>query len=206
MEERDLSSYEGSAYLGIDCGSTTTKLVLIGQEAEILYQYYSSNQGNPVELVRRQLTEVRRLCGDRVAIRGVVTTGYGEELIQNAFHADAGIVETVAHFRAARFFDPQVDFILDIGGQDIKCFKIHNGTIDNLFLNEACSSGCGSFLQTFAEVMGYSMEDFAKLGLLAKKPVDLGTRCTVFMNSSVKQAQKDGASVENISAGFPSAW
>ena len=202
VEERDLSSYEGSAYLGIDCGSTTTKLVLIGQEAEILYQYYSSNQGNPVELVRRQLTEVRRLCGDRVAIRGVVTTGYGEELIQNAFHADAGIVETVAHFRAARFFDPQVDFILDIGGQDIKCFKVRSNAIDSIMLNEACSSGCGSFIETFAKSMGYSTEEFAQKGLFAKYPVDLGSRCTVFMNSSVKQAQKDGATVEDISAGL----
>ena len=131
-----------------------------------------------------------------------MSTGYGEELIKHAFHLDDGIVETIAHFKAAQHFDPQVDFILDIGGQDIKCFKIHNGAIDNIFLNEACSSGCGSFLQTFANALGYEIADFAKLGLFAKRPVDLGSRCTVFMNSSVKQAQKDGATIEDISAGL----
>ncbi|MDD7647830.1 MAG: acyl-CoA dehydratase activase-related protein, partial [Ruminococcus bromii] len=137
-----------------------------------------------------------------IKIQAAASTGYGEEIIKNAFHADCGIVETIAHFTAASKFDPQVDFIIDIGGQDIKCFKIGNGVIDDIFLNEACSSGCGSFLQTFAGALGYSIEDFSKLGLFADRPVDLGSRCTVFMNSSVKQAQKDGASVENISAGL----
>ena len=135
-------------------------------------------------------------------ILAAAVTGYGEELIKHAFHADYGIVETMAHFIAAKSLLPEVDFILDIGGQDIKCLKIHNGCIDNIFLNEACSSGCGSFLQTFAGILGYSAEDFAKIGLFADKPVDLGSRCTVFMNSNVKQAQKDGASVANISAGL----
>ncbi len=135
-------------------------------------------------------------------IRYAVSTGYGEELIQHAFHLDDGIVETIAHFKAAQHFDPQVDFILDIGGQDIKCFKIKNDAIDSIMLNEACSSGCGSFIETFAKSMGYTAEEFARLGLFSKYPVDLGSRCTVFMNSSVKQAQKDGASVEDISAGL----
>ena len=137
-----------------------------------------------------------------IQIRSSASTGYGEEIIKNAFGLDMGVVETIAHFTAAKKFEPQVDFIIDIGGQDIKCFKIKNGTIDNIFLNEACSSGCGSFLQTFAGALGYQMADFAKLGLFADSPVDLGSRCTVFMNSSVKQAQKDGASIENISAGL----
>ena len=132
----------------------------------------------------------------------VTTTGYGEDLAKAAFHADFGVVETVAHFTAAKHFLPDVDFIIDIGGQDMKCFKIENGAISDIFLNEACSSGCGSFLQTFAQALGYDVKDFTKLGLFADRPVDLGSRCTVFMNSSVKQAQKDGASVENISAGL----
>ena len=133
-----------------------------------------------------------------ITIHSTAVTGYGEQLIKSAFNVDLGVVETVAHYTAAKKFMPNVDFIIDIGGQDIKCFKIKNGAIDNIFLNEACSSGCGSFLQTFANALGYSISDFAKLGLFADRPVDLGSRCTVFMNSSVKQAQKDGASIENI--------
>ncbi len=198
----DIKEYEGRAYLGIDCGSTTTKLVLIGDDYKVLYQYYSSNRGNPVEVVKEQLITLYELCGDKVKIAGAVSTGYGEDLIKNAFSLDEGIVETMAHFTAARHFDPKVDFILDIGGQDIKCFKIKDNAIDSIMLNEACSSGCGSFLETFAHSMGYSAEEFAHLGLFSKHPVDLGSRCTVFMNSSVKQAQKDGASVEDISAGL----
>ena len=202
----DIASYEGDAYLGIDSGSTTTKLVLIGEKGEILFTYYSSNKGNPVDVVREQLIRIRTLCEEGrehpIAIKGCVTTGYGEDLIKNAFAADAGIVETMAHYRAARFFNPKVDFILDIGGQDIKCFKVRNNSIDSIMLNEACSSGCGSFIETFARSMGYTAEEFSKVGLFSKHPVDLGSRCTVFMNSSVKQAQKDGAGVEDISAGL----
>ena len=199
---QNVTMYEGDAYLGIDCGSTTTKLVLIGEDDQILFHHYQSNKGNPADVIREQLTKLYELCGDRVHIVSSAVTGYGEALIQNAFGVDFGLVETVAHFRAARHFCPDVDFIIDIGGQDIKCFKIRNKCIDNISLNEACSSGCGSFIETFARSMGYSIEEFCKLGLFAKHPIDLGSRCTVFMNSSVKQAQKDGASIENISAGL----
>ena len=199
---RDIAEYQGDAYLGIDCGSTTTKVVLIGSDDSILYQYYSSNRGNPVEVVREELRKIRALCGERITIKASVSTGYGEELIKNAFRTDAGIVETMAHFKAARHFNPKVDFILDIGGQDIKCFKVKNDSIDSIMLNEACSSGCGSFIETFARSMGYEIAEFSQKGLFSKHPVDLGSRCTVFMNSSVKQAQKDGAGVEDISAGL----
>ncbi|MEE0866979.1 MAG: acyl-CoA dehydratase activase [Clostridia bacterium] len=198
----DINSYEGVAYLGIDCGSTTTKLVLISENKDILYSYYSSNKGNPVTVVKACLEEIYSLCGNRIRIKGSAVTGYGEELIKNAFSIDYGIVETIAHFTAAKHFMPNVDFILDIGGQDIKCFKIHNGAIDSIMLNEACSSGCGSFLETFAKSMGYSIEEFSARGLKSQNPVNLGSRCTVFMNSSVKQAQKEGACVEDISAGL----
>lgn len=195
-------NYDGNVYIGIDCGSTTTKLVVINDDEEIIYSYYSSNKGNPVEIVREQLIKIYNVLGKDIKIKGVCVTGYGEELIKKAFHADSGLVETLAHFKAAKHFNDKVDFILDIGGQDIKCFKVRNNSIDSIMLNEACSSGCGSFIETFAKNMGYTIEDFAKLGLRAKAPVDLGTRCTVFMNSSVKQAQKDGATVEDISAGL----
>ncbi len=199
---QNVTMYEGDAYLGIDCGSTTTKLVLIGEDHQILYHHYQSNKGNPADVIREQLTRLYELCGDRVHIVSSAVTGYGEALIQHAFGVDFGLVETVAHFRAARHFCPDVDFIIDIGGQDIKCFKIRNKCIDNISLNEACSSGCGSFIETFARSMGYSIEEFCKLGLFAKHPIDLGSRCTVFMNSSVKQAQKDGAGIDAISAGL----
>lgn len=198
----DIDSYEGKAWLGIDCGSTTTKLVLISEDRSILYSHYSSNKGNPVSLVREQLAEIYRLCGDRITICGSSVTGYGEELIKHAFRVDEGVVETIAHYTAAKHFQPDVDFILDIGGQDIKCFRIRNGAIDSIMLNEACSSGCGSFIETFAKAMGHNVEEFAKLSIFASAPVNLGSRCTVFMNSSVKQSQKDGASVEDISAGL----
>ena len=199
---KNVTMYEGDAYLGIDCGSTTTKLVLISEDNQILYHHYSPNKGNPVDVIREQLQKLYGLCGDRVHIVSSAVTGYGEALIQNAFGIDHGLVETMAHFRAARYFCPDVDFIIDIGGQDIKCFKIRNNCIDNIFLNEACSSGCGSFIETFARSMGYSIEEFCKLGLFSEHPIDLGSRCTVFMNSSVKQAQKDGASIDMISAGL----
>ena len=202
VPETPIESYSGRAWLGIDCGSTTTKLVLIAEDRSILYSYYASNQGNPVERVRVQLGEIYARCGDRISICGCAVTGYGEDLIRSAFCADEGLVETIAHFTSARHFRPDVDFILDVGGQDIKCFKIRNGAIDSIMLNEACSSGCGSFIETFARSMGKSAAEFAACGLRAKAPVDLGTRCTVFMNSSVKQSQKDGATIEDISAGL----
>ena len=198
----DLSTYAGDAYLGIDAGSTTTKMVLIDPDCNILYSFYHSNQGNPVSIVLPQLKEIYAQCGDRVTIKGAAVTGYGEDLIKNAFSCDLGLVETVAHLNAARHFTPDVDFIIDIGGQDMKCFKIRNGAVDSILLNEACSSGCGSFIETFAKALGYNIADFSKMGLFAQNPVNLGSRCTVFMNSSVKQAQKDGASIEDISAGL----
>ncbi|NMA25267.1 MAG: 2-hydroxyglutaryl-CoA dehydratase, partial [Clostridiales bacterium] len=201
-ETVDPDTYEGGAYLGIDAGSTTTKLVLIAENGGILYSYYTSNKGDPVSIVKQELQKIYRRFGNRVKIRSSAVTGYGEDLIKNAFRVDIGLVETMAHFWAARHFDPEVDFILDIGGQDVKCFKIRGGAIDSIMLNEACSSGCGSFIETFAKALGYSIEDFSKIGLFDPKPVNLGSRCTVFMNSSVKQAQKEGASVEAISAGL----
>lgn len=198
----DIHTYEGPAYLGIDAGSTTTKMVLITPDGGILYQYYSSNQGNPVSIVHDQLVELYRQCGNRIIICGSAVTGYGEDLIRNAFRCDTGLVETVAHLNAARHFAPDVDFIIDIGGQDMKCFKIRGGAVDSILLNEACSSGCGSFVETFSKALGYHIADFSKLGLFVEHPVNLGSRCTVFMNSSVKQAQKEGASVADISAGL----
>lgn len=193
--------YSGKAYVGIDAGSTTVKAVATDEDGNILCSDYRPNGGNPIPFVQNFLMSFAerfpqaKLCASAV-------TGYGEEMIRSAFNLDYGIVETVAHFTAAHKFQPDVSFIIDIGGQDIKCFKIRNGAIDNIFLNEACSSGCGSFLQTFAGALGYPIEEFSSLGLFADNPVDLGSRCTVFMNSSVKQAQKDGASVGNISAGL----
>ena len=195
------ADYAAPVHIGVDSGSTTVKLVVIDQDARILFSDYRPNLGNPVPLIRQVLQE---LYDEHPALHvaSVTTTGYGEDLAKNAFHADYGVVETVAHFTAARHFLPNVDFIIDIGGQDMKCFKIEDGAISNIFLNEACSSGCGSFLQTFAQALGYDVKEFAALGLFADRPVDLGSRCTVFMNSSVKQAQKDGATIENISAGL----
>ena len=189
------------AFIGIDSGSTTIKITVISPEGELLDSFYQSNKGNPVVAVRQYLTDFYTKYPNCELLAGAVT-GYGEDLIRHGFGVDYGIVETMAHFYAAQYLQPKVDFILDIGGQDMKCLKIHNGAIDNIFLNEACSSGCGSFLQTFAEILGYTAQEFAKIGLMADMPVDLGSRCTVFMNSSVKQAQKDGASVANISAGL----
>ncbi len=187
--------------IGIDSGSTTIKIVAINDDKEIVSSIYRPNSGNAVEVVKEYLENLYNTY-PKVKISAVAATGYGEQLIKNAFKVDYGMVETVAHFTAAKHFMSNVDFIIDIGGQDIKCFKIHNGAIDNIFLNEACSSGCGSFLQTFANALGYSVEEFANLGLFSKNPVDLGSRCTVFMNSSVKQVQKDGATIEDISAGL----
>lgn len=198
---KKVDTLSGHAFLGIDAGSTTVKAVVVDEDANILCSEYLPNGGNPVPIIKEFMEKLYREYPD-IHIQSSAVTGYGEEMIMNAFGVDFGIVETVAHFTAAKKFQPDVDFIIDIGGQDIKCFQIHNNAIDNIFLNEACSSGCGSFLQTFAGALGYKIEDFAELGLFADKPVDLGSRCTVFMNSSVKQAQKDGASIENISAGL----
>lgn len=198
---KDPSKYSGNGYLGIDAGSTTVKMVVIDEEENILYSEYLPNRGNPIVLVKNFLDDIYSKFPN-IKIKSSAVTGYGEEIIKNAFRLNFGIVETIAHFTAAKKFKPNVDFIIDIGGQDIKCFKIKNGFIDNIFLNEACSSGCGSFLQTFAGALNHSIEYFANLGIIAKNPVDLGSRCTVFMNSSVKQAQKDGATIGDISAGL----
>jgi predicted CoA-substrate-specific enzyme activase len=195
------ADYAAPVHIGIDSGSTTVKMVVMDEDARILFTDYRPNLGNPVPLIK-QVMEQLYAEHPALHVASVTTTGYGEDLAKAAFHADYGVVETVAHFTAARHFMPNVDFIIDIGGQDMKCFKIEDGAISNIFLNEACSSGCGSFLQTFAQALGYDVKEFAKLGLFAERPVDLGSRCTVFMNSSVKQAQKDGATIENISAGL----
>ena len=205
LEFADIATYEGDCYLGIDSGSTTTKLIVITPDCRILWSHYQSNNGQPLDIVIAKLKELLELGGGRLRIKGSAVTGYGEDLIKSAIKADFGIVETVAHFKAAMHFNPKVDFIIDIGGQDIKCFKIKNGAIDNIMLNEACSSGCGSFIQTFARAMGMEINKFSEKGLYAEHPVELGSRCTVFMNSAVKQAQKEGASVEDISAGLSSS-
>jgi predicted CoA-substrate-specific enzyme activase len=201
----DICKYEGDAYLGIDAGSTTTKMALITPDGKLLYQFYANNKGQPLDKLTEELKNLYSLANPKLEIKGSAVTGYGEELIKAGFKVDFGIVETVAHFKAAKFFQPDVDFIIDIGGQDIKCFKIKNNNIDNIMLNEACSSGCGSFIQSFASALGYGIAEFSELGLFAKNPVELGSRCTVFMNSSVKQAQKDCASIEDISAGLSSS-
>lgn len=202
VNSRDLESYEGNAYLGIDAGSTTIKLVLVSEENEILFSYYSHNKGNPLDNIIATLKMLYSKISDKINIRSSCVTGYGENLIKAALNVDVGVVETMAHYKGAKFFSPDVDFILDIGGQDMKCLKINDGVITSILLNEACSSGCGSFLETFAGSLGMKIQEFAELGMKAKNPSDLGTRCTVFMNSKVKQAQKDGADVGDISAGL----
>ena len=199
---RDIDTYEGDAYLGIDAGSTTIKLVLMSEQNEILFSHYSHNKGNPLDNIINNLKTLYSKMSDKITIKGSCVTGYGENLIKAALNVDVGIVETMAHYKGAKFFSPDVDFILDIGGQDMKCLKIKDGVITSILLNEACSSGCGSFLETFAGSLGLSIQEFAQKGMEAKNPSDLGTRCTVFMNSKVKQAQKDGAEVGDISAGL----
>ncbi len=198
----EIASYEGDCFLGIDAGSTTTKLALIGSKGELLYSFYSSNQGNPIETARRAIGEIGEKLPAGARIARACSTGYGEELLKAAFSLDDGEVETIAHTTAAAFFDGDVDCVLDIGGQDMKCIKLKGGSVDTVLLNEACSSGCGSFIENFANSMGLSAEDFAREAVFADNPVDLGTRCTVFMNSNVKQAQKEGASLSDISAGL----
>ncbi|MDK2904436.1 MAG: hypothetical protein PWR12_512 [Eubacteriaceae bacterium] len=202
VERNALSDYKGVAFLGIDVGSTTTKAVLIGEKGQLLFDYYGSNEGSPLTQSIVILKKVYQILPPDVKIGKATVTGYGESLVKTALKVDIGEIETIAHYKGARFFEPDVDFILDIGGQDMKCLRIKNGTIDSIILNEACSSGCGSFLETFARSLDLSMDDFVDEALLAKHPVDLGTRCTVFMNSKVKQSQKEGAEVGEISAGL----
>ena len=202
ISRKPLETAEGPVYLGIDAGSTTTKLALIDKDGSLLYDFYSNNNGSPVNTTIRAMKEIYSLLPEKAYIAGSCSTGYGEALLKSAFNLDFGEVETIAHYTAAAFFDPEVDTILDIGGQDMKCIKIRNGVVDNVMLNESCSSGCGSFIETFARSLDYEVKDFAKIALFAGSPIDLGSRCTVFMNSKVKQAQKEGATVEDISAGL----
>lgn len=198
----DIKKYKGKAYFGIDAGSTTTKAVLINDSGDIIYEHYGSNEGNPLNKVIEILKDLYSQIGDDIEIVNSTVTGYGEALIKAALHIDIGEIETIAHYKAAEYFLPGVDFILDIGGQDMKCLRIKNGVIDSILLNEACSSGCGSFIETFGKSLNMKIQDFAQEALKAKSPVDLGSRCTVFMNSRVKQAQKEGAEVSDISAGL----
>ncbi len=202
ITRRDLATYKGKCFLGIDAGSTTTKVALVGEDGSLLYDFYSSNNGSPLKTTLRAMKEIFSRLPAGAEIAAGCSTGYGEALIKSALMLDYGEVETIAHYTAAAFFSPDVDCILDIGGQDMKCIKIKNKVVDNVLLNEACSSGCGSFIETFAKSLNYQIKDFAKIALFAKQPIDLGSRCTVFMNSKVKQAQKEGADVADISAGL----
>ncbi len=202
VKKGDLAAYSGNCFLGIDAGSTTTKVAIIGEDGQLLYSFYSNNQGSPIQTAIRAMTEVGKLLPPTAKIVRSCSTGYGETLLKSAFGLDEGEVETIAHCTSAAFFDSEVDCVLDIGGQDMKCVKIRNGSVDTILLNEACSSGCGSFIENFANSLGFTARDFAKEALFAKNPIDLGTRCTVFMNSNVKQAQKEGATVQDISAGL----
>ena len=202
VHKQPVEDYSGNCFLGIDAGSTTTKLALIGEEGQLLWSFYANNQGNPVKTAMEAVDALRSRLPEGLRIARSCSTGYGEALLKSAFALDEGEVETIAHCTAAAFFDPQVDCVLDIGGQDMKCIKLKNHSVDTVLLNEACSSGCGSFIENFANSLGYSAEGFAQEALYAQNPVDLGTRCTVFMNSNVKQAQKEGASVSDISAGL----
>ncbi len=202
VKKGNLKDYKGNCFLGIDAGSTTTKVALVGEDGSLLYSFYSNNNGSPLKTTIRSIKEIFELLPKEAKIVRSCSTGYGEALIKAALMLDEGEVETVAHYHAAAFFEPEVDCILDIGGQDMKCIKIRNHSVDNVLLNEACSSGCGSFIETFAKSLNYEIEEFAKVALFAQNPIDLGTRCTVFMNSKVKQAQKEGATVADISAGL----
>lgn len=202
VEEVDINKIKGNVYLGIDAGSTTTKATLIDEHGNLVYSYYSSNEGSPLETSIRVLKDIYKVLPKGMKILSSCVTGYGEALLKKALKVDFGEIETIAHYKAAKYFNNDVDFILDIGGQDMKCLEIKNGVIDSIILNEACSSGCGSFLDTFANSLGMTIQDFVNEGLFSKKPVDLGSRCTVFMNSRVKQSQKEGATISDISAGL----
>jgi len=189
-------------FLGVDSGSTTTKIVLLDEAGRIAYRSYSYNDGNSFNAFQSALHRMHDVLGEDIEIAGSCSTGYGEQLLKTAFHLDHGIVETMAHFMAAKHFQPEVSFVLDIGGQDMKAIFVDHGSIQRIEINEACSSGCGSFIMTFARQLGYEVSDFARMATLAQHPYDLGTRCTVFMNSKVKQAMREGAQVEDIAAGF----
>ena len=202
IKRGELSTFEGDCFLGIDAGSTTTKLALIDAKGALLYSYYSGNRGSPLQTAIYALKKLYRLLPANARIRNSAVTGYGEALVKAGLKVDLGEIETIAHYKGADFFCPGVDFILDIGGQDMKCLRIKEGIIESVLLNEACSSGCGSFLETFAYSLGLSVTEFAESALSSQKPVDLGSRCTVFMNSRVKQAQREGATVDDISAGL----
>lgn len=202
LPKAELSSYHGDAFLGIDAGSTTTKMVLIGTEGQLLFSFYANNKGDPIQTAKEGIALLRGKMHEGVHICRSCSTGYGEALLKSAFSLDDGEVETIAHCTAASFFDRDVDCVLDIGGQDMKCIKLKKGVVDTILLNEACSSGCGSFIENFANSLGFSAQSFAQEAIFATSPVDLGTRCTVFMNSNVKQAQKEGATVSDISAGL----
>lgn len=202
VKKGNLATYKGNCFLGIDAGSTTTKVALVGEDGSLLYSFYSNNNGSPLKTTMKSIKEIYTQLPDTARIVRSCSTGYGEALIKSALMLDEGEVETVAHYYAAAFFEPEVDCILDIGGQDMKCIKIKNKTVDTVQLNEACSSGCGSFIETFAKSLNYEVADFANVALFAKNPIDLGSRCTVFMNSKVKQAQKEGATVADISSGL----
>lgn len=202
VKRADLSTHSGPAYLGIDAGSTTTKLTLINDAGDLLYSDYGSNQGKPLSSVVSALQKMYARLNKNTYIAYAGVTGYGEKMVQAALQVDMGEVETVAHFRAAETFLPGVTFVMDIGGQDMKSFTVKDGIIDSIKLNEACSSGCGSFISNFSQSLGMTVSDFAQAAITSERPVDLGTRCTVFMNSKVKQAQKEGASVSDISAGI----
>lgn len=202
VEKADIKNYEGEVFLGIDAGSTTTKLALISKDGKLLFSFYDNNNGSTIDTAARAMKAIKEVLPKNAYIAKSCSTGYGEQLLKSAFQLDYGEVETIAHYYGATFFNPNVDSILDIGGQDMKYIKIKDGYVDNVLLNEACSSGCGSFIETFAKSLGYNVKDFAHLALFAKNPIDLGTRCTVFMNSNVKQAQKEGADVSDISSGL----
>lgn len=202
VENKDLKTYKGNAYIGIDAGSTTTKLVLIDDDGHLLYSLYGSNEGNPLQSVINFLKTLYNELPQDVTIRFSGITGYGEKLVQTALNIDLNEIETIAHYTAAKKFMPEVTSIVDIGGQDMKYIKLKNGAIDNIMLNEACSSGCGSFIETFAKSLNLSIEEFVQSAIESRRPVDLGSRCTVFMNSRIKQAQKEGYSVGDISAGL----
>lgn len=202
VKKEKIETYHGNCFLGIDAGSTTTKIAVIGEEGQLLYSYYASNQGSPIQTTIEAIKQLKELLPSTAKIAYSCSTGYGEQLLKSAFKLDIGEVETIAHCTAASFFDKDVDCVLDIGGQDMKCIKLRNGFVESIMLNEACSSGCGSFIENFANSLGYTAEQFADEAIFAKNPIDLGSRCTVFMNSNVKQAQKEGASVNDISSGL----
>ena len=202
VERAELEGYEGDCFLGIDAGSTTTKIVLTDKNGKLMYSLYGSNEGNPLQSVMKMLKKLYEVLPEKAILRCSGVTGYGEKLIQTALNVDLNEIETIAHYTAAKHFEPDVTSIVDIGGQDMKYIRMKNGAIDNIMLNEACSSGCGSFIETFAKSLNLSIEEFVKEAIEARRPVDLGSRCTVFMNSKIKQAQKEGYSVGDISSGL----